>query len=74
MTVFWVCVPAGIVALLLATGSGVGAALLFVFLVYLQPLFAMSTFLAIINVGQHGFLEFDDEGRRGAKRRVEHDH
>lgn len=63
MTIYWILAPAGILALLTATGSSAGAALLFLFLVYLQPLLAMSTFLAVINVGQHGFLEFDDEGR-----------
>lgn len=63
MAIYWVLVPSGILALLIGTGSSAAAALLFLFLVYLQPLFAMSTFLAVINVGQHGFLEFDDEGR-----------
>lgn len=64
MAIYWICVPTCILTLLLGTGSSVASALLFVLLVYLQPLLAMSTFLAIINIGQHGFLEFDDEGRR----------
>ena len=63
MAIYWIWVPSGILALLIGTGSSVDAALLFLFLVYLQPLFAMSTFLSIINIGQHGFLEFDAAGR-----------
>ncbi|MCE2461977.1 MAG: fatty acid desaturase [Pseudomonadales bacterium] len=63
MAIYWICVPTGILALLIVTGSSVEAALLFLFLVYLQPLFAMSTFLSIINIGQHGFFEFDAAGR-----------
>ena len=63
MAIYWLYLPAGILALLIFTGSSVGAALLFLFLVYLQPLLAMSTFLSIINIGQHGFLEFDAAGR-----------
>lgn len=35
----------------------------FVFWIYLQPLFCMTYFLALINYGFHGFLEFDDEGK-----------
>ena len=63
MAIYWIWVPSGIFALLIGTGSSVPAALLFLFFVYLQPLFAMSTFLTIINIGQHGFLEFDEAGR-----------
>ena len=63
MAIYWVCVPAGILGLLIVTGSSVDAALLFLFLVYLQPFLAMSTFLSIINIGQHGFFEFDAAGR-----------
>ena len=64
MIVYWICTPAAILAILIATGSSLVSALLFLFFVYLQPLLAMSTFLALINVGQHGFLEFDSEGRQ----------
>ncbi len=32
-------------------------------LIYFQPLFAMSSFLTILNVGFHGFIEFDRDGR-----------
>ena len=63
MTAYYVWVPGAILAILLASGSSVGSALLFLLLVYVQPLLAMSTFLAVINVGQHGFLEVDPEGR-----------
>ena len=63
MVIYWICVPTGILALLIGTGSSISSALLFLFLVYLQPLLAMSTFLAIVNVGQHGFLEIDKHHR-----------
>ena len=35
----------------------------FVFWIYLQPLFCMSYFLALLNYGFHGFLEFDENGQ-----------
>ena len=63
MAVYWVWVPAAFLAVLIGTGSSVGSALLFLFFVLLQPLLAMSALLALINVGQHGFLEIDSEGR-----------
>ena len=63
MAIYWVWVPSGILALLIGTGSSVGAALLFLFFIYVQPFLAMSSFLSIVNVGQHGFLEFDTAGR-----------
>lgn len=51
------------------TYVAVGAAILaitrsfsFFFWMYLQPLFCMTYFLALINVGFHGFLEFDQNG------------
>lgn len=34
----------------------------FVFWMYVQPLICMSYFLALINIGYHGFLEFDEKG------------
>lgn len=34
----------------------------FVFLVYIQPFLCMTFFLGIINIGFHGFLEFDETG------------
>lgn len=62
MAIYWIWVPFGILALLIGTGSSVASALLFLFLVYLQPLFAMSTFISLITIGQHAFLEFDQAG------------
>jgi hypothetical protein len=35
----------------------------FVFWIFLQPLFCMTYFLALINFGFHGFIEFDSEGK-----------
>jgi hypothetical protein len=35
----------------------------FVFWIYFQPLMCMSYFLALINVGFHAFLEFDEHGK-----------
>ena len=63
MAIYWVWVPTGMFAILIATGSSVTSGLLFLFLIYLQPFLGMTTFLSIINIGQHGFLEFDDSGR-----------
>eukprot|EP01038_Epipyxis_sp_PR26KG_P006117 gene6117-8432_t len=34
----------------------------FLFWIYIQPFFCMTFFLALINVGFHGFLEFDKTG------------
>ena len=63
MRIYWLYVPAAIVALLLATGSSVFSAFLFLLFVYIQPLLAMATFIALVTLAQHGFLEFDEEGR-----------
>ncbi|MCY4228013.1 MAG: fatty acid desaturase [Gammaproteobacteria bacterium] len=63
MITYYLHVPAIIVVLLIAAGSTLLSALLFLFFIYLQPLLCMSTFLALINVGQHGFLEFDADGK-----------
>lgn len=35
----------------------------FVFWVILEPLFCMNYFLALINMGYHGFIEFDQDGK-----------
>lgn len=35
----------------------------FVFWIYLQPLLCMTYFLALINIGFHGFIEFDESGK-----------
>jgi hypothetical protein len=36
----------------------------FCFWIILQPLFCMTYFLALINIGFHGFLEYDKDGNR----------
>lgn len=38
----------------------------FVFWMFLQPMFCMTYFLALINIGFHGFLEFDESGNHVA--------
>ena len=35
----------------------------FLFWFYLQPLFCMTYFLALINIGFHGFIEYDENGK-----------
>jgi hypothetical protein len=35
----------------------------FTFWIYLQPFMCMTYFLAFINIGFHGFIEFDDDGK-----------
>lgn len=60
---YWFCVPAVILTLLMTTGSSLLSALLFLFFIYFQPLCGISCFLSLINIGQHGFLEFDHTGR-----------
>ena len=35
----------------------------FLFIVWLQPLVCMTFFLAVINWGFHGFIEFDASGK-----------
>ena len=63
MLVYHVVVPIAIIALLLATGSSATSAIAFWFFIYFQPLLGMSAFLAVVNWGQHGFLEHDGDGR-----------
>ena len=63
MITYYIWVPTIIIIFLIITGSTLASALLFLFFIYLQPLICMSTFLAFINIGQHGFLEFDADGR-----------
>jgi hypothetical protein len=55
----------GVVTYLLTGGLilGVTRSFSFVFWIYLQPLMCMTYFLALLNYGFHGFLEFDDEGK-----------
>lgn len=35
----------------------------FLFWIYLEPLLCMSYFLALINIGFHGFIEYDEKGQ-----------
>lgn len=63
MLIYWICTPGAILALLLLSGSSLTSSLVFLLLIYIQPFFAMSSFLAILNFAQHGFLEFDETGR-----------
>ena len=37
--------------------------IVFLLLIYFQPLLAMSSFIALMNWAQHAFLEYDDSGR-----------
>lgn len=60
--IYWVLVPTMIIGGLTAAGSTLSSALAFFFFIYLQPLFAMSTFIALLNVPFHGFLEFEEDG------------
>jgi hypothetical protein len=60
---YWGVGPAVLLSLLIATGSTFGSALLFLFFIYFQPLCAMSFFLATLNVGFHGLIEFDENGK-----------
>lgn len=35
---------------------------MFVFWIYIEPMLCMSYFLALLNIGYHGFLEYDENG------------
>jgi len=59
---YWFVVPTIIGAGLLVAGNTVQSLLSFLFLIYMQPLFAMSFFLGLINLALHGFLEFEQDG------------
>lgn len=59
---YWIAAPTVIVAGLVAAGSTLPSALAFLFFIYLQPLFAMTFFIALLNVSFHGFLEFEEDG------------
>ena len=58
---YWIIVPTAIIAFLTAAGGPGGPLSVahFMFFIYLQPLFGMTFFLAFINYGLHGFIEFD---------------
>ena len=60
--IYWILVPAIIVGGLMAAGSTLSSALVFFFFIYIQPLFAMSIFIALLNVPFHGFLAFEEDG------------
>jgi len=51
-------IAVGLAVLLATKGS-----LSFVFWIYLQPLMCMTYFLAFLNIGFHGFIEFDSNGK-----------
>ena len=63
MALYWLAAPALLMGFLLATGSSIGSAVLFLVFIYFQPLFAMSTFMTVLNVGFHGFIELGEDGR-----------
>ncbi len=52
--IYWLVVPS---ILLLITNSWT-----FLYFIYLQPCFCMTYFLAFMNFGFHGFIEFDGDG------------
>eukprot|EP00468_Gymnochlora_sp_CCMP2014_P008726 CAMPEP_0167753032 /NCGR_PEP_ID=MMETSP0110_2-20121227/7481_1 /TAXON_ID=629695 /ORGANISM="Gymnochlora sp., Strain CCMP2014" /LENGTH=284 /DNA_ID=CAMNT_0007638739 /DNA_START=571 /DNA_END=1422 /DNA_ORIENTATION=- len=54
MIYYWIITPGILYAV---TGS-----LSFIFFIYLQPCFAMTYFLAFINIGLHGYIEYDADG------------
>ncbi len=60
---YWAVVPALIFSGLVWAGSTPLSSLAFLFFIYIQPLCAMSFFLALINVGFHAFIEFDENGK-----------
>jgi hypothetical protein len=60
---YWAVVPGLIFSGLVLAGSTPLSALAFLFFIYFQPLCAMSFFLGFINVGFHGLIEFDENGK-----------
>ena len=62
VVLYWLAAPTVIVAGLVAAGSTLPSALAFLFFIYVQPLFAMTFFIALLNVAVHGFLEFEEDG------------
>ena len=63
MVLYWLTMPALSLGFLLATGSEVASAITFLVLFYFQPLSAMSSFLMILNIAFHGFIEFEENGK-----------
>ena len=62
VALYWLVMPLLLAAVLLATGSSVVSALVFLLFIYFQPLLGMASFITILNVGFHGFIEFDRDG------------
>jgi hypothetical protein len=60
---YWAVVPALIFSGLVLAGCTPLSSLAFLFFIYFQPLCAMSFFLAFINIGFHGWIEFDENGK-----------
>ena len=60
---YWLVIPTAIIVLLFSTGSSPVSIGFFLFFIYFQALFAMAFFLTIINIGFHGFIEFDADGK-----------
>ena len=60
---YWGVVPGVIFAGLMLAGCTALSSLAFLFFIYFQPLCAMSFFLAFINVGFHGQIEFDENAK-----------
>ncbi len=63
MIIYWLILPSTIGIWLWATGSNPASIGLFLFFVYFQSLFAMSFFMVVINIGFHGFIECDADGK-----------
>lgn len=63
MIIYWIYMPVAIIVLLVATGSSITSSIIFLFFVYIQPLIAMSSFIALLTVAQHAFLDYDHAGR-----------
>ena len=60
---YWGVVPTVLFSGLVLAGCTPLSSLAFLFFIYFQPLCAMSFFLAFINVGFHGLIEFDENGK-----------
>ena len=60
---YWGVVPTAIFSGLVLAGCTPLSSLAFLFFIYLQPLCAMSFFLGFINIGFHGLIEFDENGK-----------
>ena len=52
-----------VIVALLSRYTSFASSLSFIFWIYFQPLFCMTYFLALLNFGFHGFIEFDEAGK-----------